>query len=99
MKGPDVTHPSPFLAVDPRRPTRLLGLQSQRTERGEIYLWEADAGELDWRRRGLVATFEGCEDYSYPWMTHLGGDEWFAVFYAGNRRGANSIYGMRLQAD
>lgn len=97
MEGPEATHPSPFLAVDPRRPTRLFALQSQRTERGEIYLWEADARELDWRRRGLVATFEGCEDYAYPWMVHLSGDEWFVVFYAGRRGGANHIWGMRLR--
>jgi len=96
MKGPEATHPSPFLAADPARPSRLYALQSQRTARGEVYLWSADAGTLDWRRQGLVATFEGIEDYSYPWMTHLRGNEWFVVFYAGKRRGSNSIYGMTI---
>ncbi len=97
MEGPNATHPSPFLAVDPREPQRLYALQSQRTERGEVFLWEADAGELNWRRRGLVVTFKGCEDYSYPWMVHLSGDEWLMVFYAGSRRGENHIWGMRLR--
>ncbi len=99
MQGPAATHPSPFLAVDPRDGRRLYALQSQRTERGEIYLWQADAEALDWQRLGRVATFEGFEDYSYPWMTHLGGDRWFVVFYAGETKGANSIFGMTLRVD
>ncbi len=96
MEGPAATHPSPFLIVDPVRPSTLWALQSQRTDRGEVYLWRADTETLDWRRQGLVATFEGFEDYSYPWMTHLRGDEWFVVFYAGQTHGPNSIFGMRL---
>ncbi|MGI5816817.1 MAG: exo-alpha-sialidase [Armatimonadota bacterium] len=99
MRGPEAVHPSPFVAADPTCPSRLYALQSQRTERGEVYLWSADAGALDWRRRGLVAAFEGIEDYSYPWMTHLRGEEWFVVFYAGKRRGSNSIHGMTMVPD
>lgn len=99
MGGAAATHPSPCIARDPARPDRLWALQSQRTERGEIYLWRAEADSLDWEKRGLVATFEGFEDYAYPWMAHLGGDEWFVVFYAGRSRSANSIYGIRLQVD
>ncbi len=99
MEGPAARHPSPFLTTDPVRPSTLWALQSQRTERGEIFLWRADAKRLDWTWRGLVATFEGFEDYSYPWMTHLRGDDWFVVFYAGKKRGANSIWGMVLTLD
>ena len=99
MEGPDATHPSPFLIADPTRPGRLWALQSQRTERGEVYLWRADAETLDWRREGLVVTFEGFEDYSYPWMAHLGDGEWFVVFYAGETRGPNSIFGMTFTPD
>lgn len=99
MRGPDATHPSPFITRDRARRERVLALQSQRTARGEVYLWEADAETLAWRRLGLVATFEGFEDYSYPWMAHLGGGEWFVVFYAGQTRGPNSIFGMRLRVD
>ncbi len=97
VAGQSAVHPSPFVVVDPNSPNTLLCLQSQRTKTGEVYLWSADSERLDWRRRGLVVSFPDCEDYSYPWMTHLGGDEWFVVFYAGERDGPNSIYGMRLR--
>ncbi len=90
-------HPSPFIATDPADASRLLALQSQRTRRGEVYLWSAGAKTLNWRRLGLVVTFPGCEDYSYPWMVHLDDNAWFLVFYAGEKNGANSIYGMRLE--
>ena len=96
VAGAAAGHPSPFLAVDPTGPSRLYCLQSQRTKRGEMVLWSADAKQLAWQKHGLVASCPGCQDYSYPWMTHLEGDKWFVVFYAGKRDGANSIYGMAL---
>lgn len=89
-------YPSPFITVDPSDPARLYALQSQRTKTGEIFLWTADAATRQWKRLGLVATFPGCPDYSYPWMTHLAGNEWFVVFYAGKLVGPNSIYGLKL---
>ncbi len=89
-------HPSPFLIADPEDPSRLYALQSQRTKRGEVFLWTTDANTLEWKRMGLLVSFPGCQDYSYPWMVHLQGHEWFVVFYAGRTLGANSIYGMKL---
>jgi len=89
-------HPSPFLVSDPSVRSRLYALQSQRTKTGEIFLWTAEAKTLQWARLGLVATFPGCEDYSYPWMTHLRGNEWFVVFYAGKKDGPNALYGLTL---
>ena len=59
-------------------------------------MWSAKTDNLQWKRQGLVVTFPGCEDYSYPWMTHLGGNEWFIAFYAGRMNGPNAIYGMRM---
>jgi len=97
LSGEKAVHASPFLTLSPNDPGRLLALQSQRTPRGEIYLWAADAAELAWRRIGLLASFKGCEDYSYPWMTHLHDDVWYAVFYAGKTNGPNSIYGMEVE--
>ena len=82
--------------ADPHRPSRLYALQSQRTRKGEIFLWSADVDSLEWKRQGLIATFPQCEDYSYPWMAHLDGNQWFVVFYAGKMNGPNSIFGMRL---
>ena len=97
VAGEKAVYPSPFVVVDPTSPSTLYCLQSQRTKTGQVYLWSADSKRLDWRRQGLVVSFPDCEDYSYPWMTHLKGDEWFVVFYAGERDGANSIYGMKLR--
>ena len=97
LSGEKAVHPSPFLASSPSEPGRLLALQSQRTGRGEIYLWSASSADLSWRRIGLLASFKGCEDYSYPWMVHLRDNTWFAVFYAGKTNGPNSIYGMEVE--
>ena len=97
LSGEQAVHPSPFVTLSANEPGRLLALQSQRTPRGEIYLWSADAAELAWRRIGLLASFKGCEDYSYPWMTHLHDNVWYAVFYAGKTNGPNSIYGMEVE--
>ena len=97
VAGPAAVHPSPFVIVDPNSPRTLHCLQSQRTKTGQIYLWSVDSEQLVWQRRGLVVSFPSCQDYSYPWMTHLEGDDWLLVFYAGERDGANSIYGMNLR--
>ena len=93
---PKAGHPSPFLVADPASPSRLYALQSQRTKSGEIYLWTADAKALQWTRLGLVTSFPGCQDYSYPWMTHLRDNRWLAVFYAGQKDGPNAIFGLEL---
>ena len=97
VAGAAACHPSPCIAADPNDPSRIYCLQSQRTKRGEIYLWSSDAKELAWQKHGLVVSFEGCQDYTYPWMTHLRDDEWFVVFYAGKTSGANSIYCLSLR--
>lgn len=97
VAGEAAVHPSPFVVVDPNSPGTLHCLQSQRTKTGQIYLWSADSRQLVWRKRGLVASFPDCQDYTYPWMTHIEGDEWFIVFYAGERDGANSIHGMKIR--
>ena len=96
---PAAGHPSPFLIADPIQSGRLYALQSERTrdkETNNIHLWCARADSLQWERLGLVASCPGVEDFSYPWMCHLKGNEWFLVFYAGLVNGPNSIYGMTL---
>jgi len=101
LSGEKAVHPSPFLILSPSKPNRLLALQSQRTARGEIYLWSANLADnladLAWRRIGLLASFKGCEDYSYPWMVHLHDNSWFAVFYAGKTNGPSAIYGIEIR--
>jgi len=97
--------PSPFITCDPREPSRLYAMQSFRgvkgEHRGEIWLWTADARQLDWKRLGLVAALpkdaKEHNDWSYPWMAPCGDGRWLAVFYSGNVAGANSIYGLTLR--
>jgi len=89
-------HPSPFIVVDPKNPQRLLALQTERNQERAINLWQANADTLKWRRLGRVVSHPSAEDFGYPWMTHLGGDDWFLVYYGGEKDGPNSIHGMRL---
>lgn len=99
--------PSPFITASPTQPSKLYALQSIRgtrdDSRGRVYLWTADAKQLDWQREGLVvsipAAAENLADWSYPWMTPLGDRKWLLVFYAGTSRGSNAIYGMPWQPE
>jgi len=93
---PEANHPSPFIVVDPTNPDRLLALQTERNAERAIHLWEADLKMLRWRRLGRVVSHPAAEDFGYPWMSHLGGDEWFLVYYGGGKDGPNSIYGMKF---
>ncbi|MDD5708615.1 MAG: sialidase family protein [Kiritimatiellae bacterium] len=86
-------HPSPFLTVDPSNPQRLYALVSEREPSHRISLWYAHQETLQWRRIGVVVTGDG--DWTYPWMTHLAGNEWFVVYYKGSKDAA-SIYGARM---
>ncbi|WP_145262161.1 sialidase family protein [Planctomycetes bacterium Pan216] len=88
-------HPSPFVVADPVNPRRLLALVSERAPVQRVSLWEADRDELRWRRVGLIVEEEGEWDWAYPWMTHLGGNEWFLVYYKGSKQAA-SIHGARI---
>ncbi len=89
-------HPSPFIVVDPSNPKRLLALQTERNKKRQIFLWQADVKTLKWRRLGLIVSQAEAEDFGYPWMSHLQGDDWFVVYYAGGKDGPNSIFGMNL---
>ena len=89
-------HPSPFIVSDPTQPNRLYALQSERNESNLISLWQSQSDSLNWERHSLVASCPGIEDFSYPWMTHLEGNDWFVVYYAGEKDGPNSIYGMKI---
>jgi hypothetical protein len=55
---------------------------------------------VDWTRHGLVVEFPEAlgkrNDITYPWMTHLDGDDWFLVFYCGQPHGPSALYGMTL---
>lgn len=103
----EIRFPSPFLAFDPAEPSRLYALESNRHARGNtpgaIHLWSANAKDLDWQPHGVVARFPknaaGNDDFSYPWMTPLGGGEWFLVFYSGQMKGPNSIYGLAINPE
>ncbi len=86
-------HPSPFLAADPLNHQHLYALVSERETLHRITLWHAHCKTLQWRRIGLVVTGGG--DWTYPWMTHLRGNEWFLVYYQGASR-STSIYGGRI---
>ena len=86
-------HPSPFIVSHPNQPDQLYALQTERIGENQIHLWQAESGTLRWERKRLVASAPGVEDFGYPWMTHLAGNDWFVVYYAGQKDGPNSIYG------
>ena len=94
---PKANHPSPFIVVDPTNPKRLLALQTERNKSRQIHLWQADADTLQWRRLGRVVSHPTAEDFGYPWMTHLGDNDWFLVYYGGEKDGPNSIHGMKIR--
>ncbi len=89
-------HPSPFIVSDPTQPDRLYALQSERTDSNQISLWQSQSDSLKWERHSLITSCPDVEDFSYPWMTHLEGNDWFIVYYAGEKDGPNSIYGMTI---
>jgi len=103
-EGQKGSQPSPFITVDPSDPNKLYALQSIRggleDTRGRVNLWSASAKDLDWEMEGPVFaipnTLKVMVDWSYPWMTPIGDGNWKLVFYAGDKMGANSIYGMTL---
>lgn len=99
--------PSPGLFSDPNDPTRLLALVSQRFSadagnglNGRIDLYAADIKKLDWKQIGAIAKFPRAlgerSDLTYGWMTPMGGNKWYAVFYCGKARGGNDIYGLEF---
>jgi hypothetical protein len=97
--------PSPCIVSDPEHPGRLLAFVSERHEgsdsnelRGRITLWTAEASKLAWQELGEVVLFpkHGGNDFTYPWMTSLGNDQWYVVFYAGDTHGPSNIYGMTV---
>ncbi|QDS89941.1 BNR/Asp-box repeat protein [Rosistilla ulvae] len=92
----DANHPSPFIVSDPTQPDRLYALQTERTDKNQISLWQAESDTLQWKRNRLLTSSPGVEDFGYPWMTHLTGNEWFMVYYAGESDGPNAIYGRTI---
>lgn len=100
--------PSPGLFVDPNDPNRLLALVSQRFPKGkefplygQIDLYSADVKTLEWKKLGTVAKFPATlrerGDITYGWMTPVGGNKWYLVFYCGLHKGANDIYGLEFE--
>tara|TARA_R110002096_G_scaffold199271_2_gene383083 strand:+ start:411 stop:1484 length:1074 start_codon:yes stop_codon:yes gene_type:complete len=86
-------HPSPFLVSDPRNPDVLYALISEREPSHQITLWKSKPNPLEWKP--VCKVTEGGGDWTYPWMTHLGGNEWYLVYYQGDKK-ASSIYGRRV---
>lgn len=89
-------HPSPYVASDPTQRQRLYALQAERTAENNINLWQADRDTLEWKQKRVLTSAPGVEDFGYPWMTHLDGNQWFMVYYAGEKDGPNSIYGVTI---
>lgn len=107
LAGP-VALPSPCLVTDPAHPGRLYSLVSERHNEkvaggllGRVVLWTAEAKELKWKRLGEVVRFPRTlgqrRDITYAWMTPLGNDEWFTVFYCGQVHGPADIYGLKMR--
>ncbi len=95
---PSAVHPSPFLIEDPEHPGQLYALQTQRGKNNQIHLWKAsaDASEPEWKHVTKVVEAPADQDFGYPWMTSLGDGKWFLTYYAGEKVGPNSIWGMQL---
>lgn len=100
--------PSPAVVADPTRPGVVYALVSERHAKGantnlkgRVVLWTADAESLQWKKLGSLVRFPtslGARgEITYPWITHLDGDQWFGVFYCGKSRGASDIYGWKFQ--
>jgi len=91
-------HPSPFLIEDPEHPGQLYALQTQRGKNNQVHLWKADANadELKWEHVDRVVEVPKDQDFGYPWMTPLGDGKWILVYYAGEKVGPNSIWGIEL---
>ncbi|WP_197452551.1 sialidase family protein [Rosistilla carotiformis] len=89
----NAVHPSPFLVADPTQPDRLYALQTERIGDNWINLWQAERDTLQWQENRVLTSSPDVEDFGYPWMTHLAGNDWFMVHYAGEKDGPNSIYG------
>ena len=94
---PHSHHPSPFVVEDTTEPGIFYSLQTERSQAREIYLWTARRDEMKWKKIRRVAAAPNKEDFGYPWMTHIEGNAWFLVYYAGESDGPNDIYGMRLR--
>lgn len=102
-----VQYPSPGLFVDPHDPNRLLALVSQRFSAdvgnglyGRIDLYSSSVKDLDWKKIGTLAQFPRSlrerSDLTYGWITPITGARWYLVFYCGQSRGANDIYGLEF---
>jgi len=99
--------PAPYITYDPQNPSRVYSLVSERYRidpkdlYGRIVLYEADANDLEWKRIGDVARFPvelgDRRDITYAWMTHLGDNRWYVVFYCGEVRGPSDIYGLTME--
>jgi len=95
-------HPSPFLIEDPAHPGQIYVLQTQRGKNNQIHLWKgradasADGHDLKWEHVKQVVEVPKDQDFGYPWMTPLGDGKWFVVYYAGEKVGANSIWGLEI---
>jgi hypothetical protein len=103
-----VAYPSPGVFVDPKNPNRLFALVSQRFSAqagndlyGRIDLYTTDVQSLDWKPLGTLAKFPRSlgdrSDLTYGWMTPVGENRWYLVFYCGKHRGANDIYGLEFE--
>ncbi len=87
---------APFIAPDPADPRRVIALTNERTLAGHtpgyIWLWRANAKELDWKKERLLLEFPSVKgskqiDYGYPWLLHLEQNRWLMFYYHGEMNG------------
>ena len=94
---------APFATENPEIPNELLALTTERAKGGEgddfpsrIWLWRADAGQLDWKRERVLIEFPRGKglpnDLGYPWLLHVEGGRWLMYYYHGVGHGVNYIW-------
>jgi hypothetical protein len=98
--------PSPFITTDPDNPSRLIALMTQRTipgnTPGTITLWTSeDQGRTFMPGQEIIsfphATGNVDTDFGYPWMIKRENGKWLMVFYFGQQKGPNAIWGLDLE--
>ncbi|WP_168120026.1 sialidase family protein [Paenibacillus sp. HB172176] len=101
----EVNPASPTIIPDPDNPHIVYAFQTERVISedkslpGHITLYRANAGDLQWKKVGVIAQFPQLplrRDFGYPWMTKCEDGTWFLVFYDGIFDGSNSLWGLTL---
>ncbi len=92
---------APFAVENPEKPGEILVLTTERAvpgnTPGRVWLWRGDASTLQWNRERVLLEFPRVKgdphtDFGYPWLLHLGGNQWQLHYYHGQSRGPCALW-------